>query len=182
MNKTKFTNAIFAVDQNGVMGNDGKLPWGKITEDMQFFSSMTKYSSLIMGRKTWESPDMLRPLPNRKSIVLTRNPRAMKETYGSFSDKVIFCSNADPDFIYSLVGYPPNESTKNERAYVIGGPEVLFHFREYTRYAYITRINGEYEGDVSIDLEKYLDGFVLTGTQKLCNNATVEEWFNETVS
>lgn len=177
-----FTNAIFAVDQNGVMGNKEKLPWGKIKEDMQFFSSTTKNSTLIMGRKTWESPDMLRPLPNRKSIVLTTKPMNMREKYESILNDVAFTSNTDPNFIFSLVGYSPSASEQTERAFVIGGPSILFLFRDYTRYAYITRINGEYDGDVSIDLGKYLDGFVLSGTRNLCDNATVEEWHNETVS
>jgi dihydrofolate reductase len=179
--KITFTNAIFAIDQNGVMGNKGKLPWGKIPEDMQFFSSQTKNSTLIMGRKTWESPDMIRPLPSRKSIVLTKHPMNMREKYEVMLKDVAFTSNINPDFILSLVGYPPGVSTSS-RAYVIGGPEILFHFKDYTRYAYVTRINGEYEGDISIDIEKYLNGFTLIRTRKLCENATVEDYLNETVS
>jgi len=60
---------IVAVSQNGVIGKDGDLPW-HIPEDLKHFRKNTVGHSIIMGRKTWDS--IGRPLPKRKSIVVTR--------------------------------------------------------------------------------------------------------------
>lgn len=65
---------IVAVSSNGVIGNDGGIPW-RISEDMKRFSKLTKgagNNAVVMGRKTWESiPEKFRPLPGRKNIVIT---------------------------------------------------------------------------------------------------------------
>jgi len=61
---------IAAVSQNGYIGLDGKLPW-HYPEDMKLFASKTKNSTIIMGRKTFESIGS-RPLPNRRNIVISR--------------------------------------------------------------------------------------------------------------
>ena len=64
-------NAIVAMDQHGRIGRDGKLPWA-CPEDLRIFASRTRYSTILMGRKTFDS--IGRPLPNRRNIVVTRNP------------------------------------------------------------------------------------------------------------
>lgn len=63
---------IAAVSLNGVMGNsDNKLPWkNEYPEDMIHFRKMTSGSTIIMGRKTFES--IGRALPKRRNIVLSR--------------------------------------------------------------------------------------------------------------
>lgn len=61
---------IAAVSQNGYIGLDGKLPW-HYPEDMKLFANKTKNSTIIMGRKTFESIGK-RPLPNRRNIVISR--------------------------------------------------------------------------------------------------------------
>lgn len=61
---------IAAVSQNGYIGLEGKLPW-HYPEDMRLFANKTKNSTIIMGRKTFESINK-RPLPNRRNIVISR--------------------------------------------------------------------------------------------------------------
>lgn len=61
---------IASVSQNGYIGVDNKLPW-KIPEDMRLFAHKTKNSTVIMGRKTFETIGS-RPLPNRRNIVISR--------------------------------------------------------------------------------------------------------------
>ena len=61
---------IVAVAKNNVIGKDNKLPW-HLPEDLKHFKKKTEGHHLIMGRKTYES--MGNPLPNRTSIVITRN-------------------------------------------------------------------------------------------------------------
>ena len=65
---------IAAVAQNRALGKDGQLLW-HLPEDMRYFRETTRGKPVIMGRKTWESlPDVFRPLPGRRNIVISRNP------------------------------------------------------------------------------------------------------------
>ena len=45
---------IWAQDENGGIGKNGKLTW-HISEDLQNFKKITSGFPIIMGRKTWES-------------------------------------------------------------------------------------------------------------------------------
>ena len=63
---------IVARAQNGVIGRDGKLPW-HLPADLRRFKALTMGSSMVMGRKTFESLPGL--LPGRRHVVLTRDSR-----------------------------------------------------------------------------------------------------------
>lgn len=66
---------VAAVARNGVIGRDGRIPW-HLPEDLARFRAVTMGHPVIMGRRTWESiPDRFRPLPGRRNVVVTRNPR-----------------------------------------------------------------------------------------------------------
>ena len=62
---------IAAVARNGVIGRDNDLIW-RLRSDLRRFKALTMGKPLLMGRRTWDS--IGRPLPGRRSIVLTRNP------------------------------------------------------------------------------------------------------------
>jgi dihydrofolate reductase len=62
---------VAAVADNGVIGNDGGIPW-RIPEDLRHFREVTTGSSVVMGRLTYES--IGRPLPHRTNIVVSRTP------------------------------------------------------------------------------------------------------------
>src|SRR5260221_13784568 len=63
---------IAAVARNNVIGKANDLPW-RLPDDMKYFMQTTKSHHVIMGRKNYESlPEKFRPLPNRSSIVVTR--------------------------------------------------------------------------------------------------------------
>lgn len=62
---------IVAKAKNNVIGKDNQLIW-RLSSDLKHFKRQTTGHHLIMGRKTYES--MGKPLPNRTSIVITRNP------------------------------------------------------------------------------------------------------------
>jgi dihydrofolate reductase len=63
---------IVAIDESGGIGRDNALPW-RLPEDLAHFKRTTTGHPIIMGRKTFDS--IGRPLPNRRNIVITRNPR-----------------------------------------------------------------------------------------------------------
>ncbi|KXO93571.1 Dihydrofolate reductase (plasmid) [Tsukamurella tyrosinosolvens] len=64
---------IWAQARGGVIGAEGGIPW-HIPEDMTFFRESTAGSTVLMGRRTWDSlPPRFRPLPGRTNIVVTRD-------------------------------------------------------------------------------------------------------------
>ena len=64
---------IWAQAANGVIGADGTMPW-HVPEDLAHFKELTMGSTVIMGRRTWDSfPARFRPLPDRRNVVLTRD-------------------------------------------------------------------------------------------------------------
>lgn len=60
---------IVAVSENGVIGNNGQIPW-RLPNDLKRFKALTMGHCLIMGRKTHIS--IGKPLPGRTTIVLSR--------------------------------------------------------------------------------------------------------------
>lgn len=61
---------IVAISENNVIGSDNKLIWS-LPNDLKRFKRLTEGSSVIMGRKTYES--IGKPLPNRENIIISRN-------------------------------------------------------------------------------------------------------------
>ena len=61
---------VVAIAKNHAIGKDNDLLW-RLPDDFKFFKQVTTGKHIIMGRRTYES--MPNPLPNRTSIVITRN-------------------------------------------------------------------------------------------------------------
>ena len=62
---------IVATERHNGIGINNTLPW-RLPEDLAFFKRTTTGHPILMGRKTFES--IGRPLPNRRNIVISRNP------------------------------------------------------------------------------------------------------------
>ena len=62
---------VVAMDDNHLIGKGNGLPW-HLPADLAFFKKITTGNSILMGRKTYDS--IGKPLPNRRNIVITRNP------------------------------------------------------------------------------------------------------------
>ena len=61
--------AIWAQSADGIIGDGDDMPW-HLPEDLKHFKDTTSGHPIIMGRRTWESLPV-KPLPNRKNIVLS---------------------------------------------------------------------------------------------------------------
>lgn len=61
---------VVAIAKNHAIGKDNDLLW-RLPDDFKFFKQVTTGKHIIMGRRTYES--MPNPLPNRTSVVITRN-------------------------------------------------------------------------------------------------------------
>ena len=66
---------IVATTNNNIIGIDGKMPW-HCSGDLKHFRRSTLNSTIIYGRKTFESLGS-RPLPGRHNIILTRSRLAI---------------------------------------------------------------------------------------------------------
>jgi dihydrofolate reductase len=86
---------VVAIDAQRGIGVNNTLPW-RLKEDLQHFKRTTTGHPMIMGRKTFDS--IGRPLPNRRNIVVTRNPEWQHEgveAVTSFEDAVKLAGDAE---------------------------------------------------------------------------------------
>ena len=67
---------IAAIGLNNELGKDNDLIW-HLPADLRRFKKVTSGHTIIMGRNTFES--IGKPLPNRRSIIITRNISYKKE-------------------------------------------------------------------------------------------------------
>lgn len=140
---------IVAISQNRVIGNKNQLPW-HLPEDLKRFKTITMGHAIVMGRKTFES--IGRPLPGRKSIVVSRNPDYAAEGITVIhSLKEIIEQKED--------GGRRKEASKetNDEVFIIGGAEIFKCALPQVDKIYLTMIHKEFEGDTffpELDLEK----------------------------
>ena len=76
----------------GITNNeDGSIPWYlKTSPDIQFFKQQTLDTDIIMGSKTF---DLLGRLPNRKTIVVSKNKDKYKNEVVT-TNQLLFVENA----------------------------------------------------------------------------------------
>ena len=115
---------IWAQDYNSGIGKSNKLPW-HISEDLKNFKLLTMNSTIVMGRKTWDSLPF-KPLPNRRNIVLSSKPIKGVEVYQNYND----CYNA-------LI------SDSIDKIFIIGGRSLYRLFFEDADFLHITFIDLE---------------------------------------
>ena len=159
--------ALFAVDSAGGMGWKGSMPWPHNQDDMKWFKDTTQSQIVVMGRRTWDSPDMPSPLPGRINVLFTQNfiPRDDIEQIRG-------------DVCTALESI--SRSNKKKNIFVIGGVNLLEQSRPVLEKVFLTRITGEYLSDVKIDIVKFLTGMKLHQTINL-GTCIVEEYHNETI-
>ena len=104
------------------------MPW-RIPGEQAYFKRVTMGHPIIMGRRTWES--IGRPLPGRRSIVVTRNPAFAApgaEVVDSLEAALARCADAPEVF-------------------VIGGAELYRLALPRADRLLITEIDHDFEGD-----------------------------------
>jgi dihydrofolate reductase len=119
---------IWAQARGGVIGVAGRLPW-HLPEDLALFRRLTTGSTVVMGRRTWESlPERFRPLPGRTNVVLTSEPgwsAPGAERAGS---------------VAAVLDRP-------EPLWVIGGGALYAAFHEHADRLVVTDVDLDVEGD-----------------------------------
>lgn len=147
---------IVAVDRNGAIGKDGKLPW-HYSADMKFFKETTMGHACVMGYKTWLT--LKRPLPNRLNIVLTRQAEIEPQD----SVQVV----RDVESVLSLA-----KDLKGD-LFVIGGEQVYRAFLPFIEKWIVTEVPLTVEGADAFAPSGFLNGFKLDDTKRIDEELTV---------
>lgn len=114
---------IAAIGRNRELGKDNDLIW-HFKDDMKFFKETTTGSTVIMGRKTFES--LPKALPNRRNIVISRNKDFKAEgaeVVGSVEEAL--------------------KKAKNDEIFIIGGGRIYTEFLPLADKLYLTEIDAE---------------------------------------
>lgn len=118
---------IVATDPRGGIGVNNTIPW-RLPEDMAFFKRTTSGHPVIMGRKTFDS--IGRPLPNRRNIVISRDPDWRHDGVESVTSL---------DAAIALAG--------GARAYLIGGAQIYAQALDLADELLITEVARDFQCD-----------------------------------
>jgi len=113
---------IAVVAPGNIIGYDNEMPW-HLPRDLRYFRRKTSGHPVIMGRKTYESLKC-KALPNRKNIVVTRNPE-----YVAPGCEVVHSLNE----AFEISG-------NKKRFFIIGGGQLYASTISLADEIYLTRI------------------------------------------
>ena len=122
---------LVAADENNVIGKNNELPW-HLPNDLKYFKNQTWGMPILMGRKTFDS--IGKPLPGRKSIVITRNQ--------NWSYPNVEVVHSTGEAIVKAKEYGAKE------IFVIGGAEIFTSSFDLAKRIYLTRVHHQFDGDV----------------------------------
>ena len=125
---------VAAVDSKNGIGLNGKMPWGHIREDMEFFRGLTTGSTVIMGRVTFESLGN-KPLPNRKNIVISSTANV---AYYFKYDNLFYESSLENALLGLL---------SENQIFIIGGESIYKKAIDYADRIFLTHIDKDYHCD-----------------------------------
>ncbi|MBL4766190.1 MAG: dihydrofolate reductase [Rhodobacteraceae bacterium] len=129
---------IVAKSRNGVIGQDGNLPW-HLSSDLQFFKRTTLGKPVLMGRVTWDSlmTGLGRALPGRPNLVLTRDHDFKAKGAETIHD------------LHAMIGrgYELAGAIGADEVMLIGGAKLYASALPYVSRMYITQVDAMIEGD-----------------------------------
>lgn len=123
---------IVAASENGVIGDQGNMPWKKLPSDLAYFKQKTIGHWCILGRKTYAALGN-KALPGRDFLILTRDT-----DFRSSDSEVVHTFD-------QALHYAQWEN--EEEVFVIGGGDVYRQFLPYCSRIYLTRIHEVFDGD-----------------------------------
>ncbi len=130
LKKAPMIEIVVAFSEENIIGNKGKLPWGRVPRDLARFKEITMEHTVVMGYNTLVS--IGRILPDRTNLVLTGKPKKIELFPGSIAV-------SDIDTIL--------EWARHEKVFIIGGEIVYRQFLPYATVAHITEFLTKFEGD-----------------------------------
>lgn len=119
---------IVAMDRNGIIGNEGDLPW-RLSSDLKHFKKITMGKPIVMGRITHES--IGRPLPGRENVVISRDKNY--QATGCTVLHSLECVYARFHDIDEII--------------IMGGAELYAQTLDRSKRIYLTEVHAELKGD-----------------------------------
>lgn len=119
---------IAAVANNNALGKNNDLIW-HLPADLKRFKEVTHGHHVIMGRKTFESLD--KPLPNRTSIIITRNTDYL----------------AEGCIVVNKLSEAIEAARADDNPFILGGAEIYKQAMEFADVLDLTLIHHEFEAD-----------------------------------
>jgi len=120
---------VWARSRDGVIGAGGALPW-HLPEDLRLFRALTVGSTVVMGRRTWESlPARFRPLPGRRNVVLSSRLHAAAAEGATVARSVA------------------EVLATGEDVWIIGGGAVYAAFLPHAAEVVVTEVDARPSGD-----------------------------------
>lgn len=120
--------AIWAQDQQGLIGKDNRLPW-HLPKELQHFKETTMGQALLMGRVTFDGMNR-RLLPGRETLILSRQAGLDGvETLNSPQAVLDWFEGQDKDL------------------YIVGGAQVYEAMLPHCDRLIVTRVAGDFAGD-----------------------------------
>jgi dihydrofolate reductase len=129
---------VVAIADNGVIGNNGAMPW-RLKSDMHRFKALTLGKPVIMGRKTFAS--IGRPLPGRTNIVVTRDRNFEAPQVAVAPSLESACEIARGDALRRSA----------TEIMVIGGAEIYSQWLDRADRLEITEVHARPEGDAFLE-------------------------------
>ena len=127
---TKKIVAIWAQDEEGIIGKDDRLPW-YLPAELQHFKETTLNHAILMGRVTFDGMGR-RLLPKRETLILTRNSDEKMDGVSIFND------------IESVLDW---YQSQDKNLYVLGGKQIFQAFEPYIDEVIVTQVHASVEGD-----------------------------------
>ena len=158
-------NLIWAQDENGGIGKQGRLPW-HLPEDLKNFKRLTLHHPVIMGRITWEGLP-LKPLPKRRNIVISKTHRDDIECY---TDLTSCLDQLQQDIIESV--------------FVMGGASIYQLFYSVATDLFISHVGisiPDIDTFIPITTEMIQTDFILNNTTKLSEVVTIDHWCRKSI-
>ncbi len=140
MQTNKPISIIVAIAENYAIGKNNDLLW-HISADLKRFKTLTSGRTVVMGKNTFYSLP-IRPLPNRKNIVLT-------DAEGEEIDGCVMA--------YSLEHAMELMDAESEN-FIMGGGSIYRQFLPLAQKLYLTKVHKSYEADTffpEIDFDNY---------------------------
>jgi dihydrofolate reductase len=123
----KSISLVVAMDEAGLIGRKGALPW-RMPEDLRHFRRVTLGKTILMGRKTFDS--LGKPLDGRDNWVVSRDPAFQPPGVRTFrSLDAALAAHAEGELM------------------VIGGAEIFRETLPRAGRIYLTRIHAKLDGD-----------------------------------
>ncbi|WP_288275302.1 dihydrofolate reductase [uncultured Streptococcus sp.] len=138
---TKKIVAIWAEDENHLIGVNDGLPW-RLPKELKHFKETTMGQALLMGRVTFDGMKR-RILPGRETLILTRD-KAFE------ADGVTVVNDMDQVFEWF--------KNHDKTIYVVGRASIYKAFLPYCDEIIKTTVHGEFDGDTyfpDVDLEQF---------------------------